>query len=148
MIDPELVTRKMLLITADLRALEPLSRRPLEDYLAHATDEILVERYLERIIGRMIDINYHLITEAGHPPPRDYFESFTQLARIAVLPAAFAKQIAASAGLRNRLVHEYDEIDPEHVYSGLLAAVRDVPEYLQHVERHLKSPTPPDTGQQ
>ena len=142
MIDPELVTRKMLLITADLRALEPLARRPLEEYVACPTDEVLVERYLERIIGRMIDINYHVITEAGHPPPRDYFDSFTQLARVGVLPAAFAMQIAGSAGLRNRLVHEYDEIDPERVYEGLQAAVRDVPEYLRLVERYLKQPGP------
>jgi uncharacterized protein YutE (UPF0331/DUF86 family) len=140
MIDPELVTRKMVLITADLRALEPLARRPLEDYIASPTDEVLVERYLERIIGRMIDINYHLITEAGHPPPRDYFDSFTQLARIGVVPPAFATQVAACAGLRNRLVHEYDEIDPERVYAGLQAAVRDVPDYLRHVERYLKKP--------
>lgn len=140
MIDPELVTRKMVLITADLRALEPVARRPLADYLASATDEVLAERYLERIIGRMIDINYHLITEAGHPPPRDYFESFTQLGRIGVLSPEFAKQIAASAGLRNRLVHEYDEIDPERVYEGLQAAMRDVPDYLRRVEQHLTKP--------
>ena len=142
MIDPELVTRKMVLITADLRALEPLARHPLEDYIASPTDEVLVERYLERIIGRMIDINYHLITEAGQPPPRDYFDSFTQLARIGVVPPAFATQIAASAGLRNRLVHEYDEIDPERVYAGLQAAVRDVPAYLRHVELYVKKSAP------
>jgi uncharacterized protein YutE (UPF0331/DUF86 family) len=139
MIDPELMTRKMVLITADLKAIETLARRPLEDYIASSTDEVLVERYLERIIGRMIDINYHLMTEAGHPPPRDYFDSFTHLARIGVLPPAFATQIAASAGLRNRLVHEYDEIDPERVYEGLQAAVRDVPEYLRHIERYLET---------
>jgi uncharacterized protein YutE (UPF0331/DUF86 family) len=142
MIDPELVTRKMVLITADLRALEPLARHPLEDYIASPTDEVLVERYLERIIGRMIDINYHLITEAGQPPPRDYFDSFTQLARIGVVPPAFATRIAASAGLRNRLVHEYDEIDPERVYAGLQAAVRDVPDYLRHVEQYVKKSAP------
>ena len=129
----------MVLITADLKAIEALARRPLEDYIASPTDEVLVERYLERMIGRMIDINYHVITEAGHPPPRDYFDSFTQLARIGVLPPAFATQIAASAGLRNRLVHEYDEIDPERVYAGLQAAVRDVPEYLRHIERYLQT---------
>ena len=143
MIDSELVTRKMLLITTDLRALEPLARRPLPDYIASPTDEVLVERYLERIIGRMIDINYHLLTEAGQPPPRDYFDSFTQLARLGVLPPAFARQIAASAGLRNRLVHEYDEIDPERVYAGLQAAVRDVPDYLRHVEQYLKKSAGP-----
>jgi uncharacterized protein YutE (UPF0331/DUF86 family) len=139
MIDSELVTRKMVLITADLKAIEALAQRPLEDYIASATDEVLVERYLERIIGRMIDINYHLITEAGHPPPRDYFDSFTQLARIGVLPPAFAMQIAACAGLRNRLVHEYDEIDPERVYAGLQAAVRDAPDYLRHIKRYLQT---------
>jgi uncharacterized protein YutE (UPF0331/DUF86 family) len=119
MIDPELVIRKMALIAADLQALEPLAKRSSEEYLASVTDEVLAERYLERIIGRMIDINYHLITESGRPPPHDYFASFTELARIDVLPPAFAKRIAASAGLRNRLVHEYDEIDPERVYAGL-----------------------------
>jgi uncharacterized protein YutE (UPF0331/DUF86 family) len=137
MIDRELVTRKMVLIAADLKAIEPLAQRPLDAYVANPTDEVLVERYLERIIGRMIDINYHLITEAGQPPPRDYFASFTQLAPLGVLPPAFARQIAASAGLRNRLVHEYDEVDPERVYDGMQAAVRDVPDYLQHVARYL-----------
>jgi uncharacterized protein YutE (UPF0331/DUF86 family) len=143
MIDPELVTRKMVLITADLRALEPLASRPLDEYIASPTDEILVERYLERIIGRMIDINYHLLTEAGHPPPRDYFDSFVHLARLGVLSAAFATQIAACAGLRNRLVHEYDEVDPERVYAGLQAAIRDVPVYLRHVREYLTGAAPP-----
>lgn len=138
MVDRELVTRKMVLIAADLRAIQRLAQHPMEDYVASQTDEILVERYLERIIGRMIDINYHLLTEANEPPPRDYYESFTQLARIGALPVAFAKQIAACAGLRNRLVHEYDEIDAARVYQGLQAAVRDVPEYLRHVTAHLQ----------
>lgn len=143
MTDIELVTRKMVLIAADLEAIVALAARSAEEYLASATDEVLAERYLERIIGRMIDINYHLVTEAGLPPPRDYFDSFTQLVRIGVLPAPFARRIAASAGLRNRLVHEYDEIDPSRVYEGLRAAARDVPEYLQHVERFLGAVAPP-----
>jgi uncharacterized protein YutE (UPF0331/DUF86 family) len=140
-VDRELVTRKMVLIAADLRALEPIAHRPLDDYLASATDEVLAERYLERIIGRMIDINYHLITEAGDPPPRDYFESFTQLARIDVVPATFAKEIAASAGLRNRLIHEYEELDPERVHAAVQAALRDVPTCLRHVEQYLEKPS-------
>lgn len=138
MIDPDLVIRKITLITGDLTALAPIARKNLDEYLANATDEVLAERYLERIIGRMIDINYHLITEAGHPPPRDYYESFTQLAKLRILPPAFASQIAACAGLRNRIVHEYDEIDPRRVYEGLQAAVRDIPEYLRHVHQHLQ----------
>jgi uncharacterized protein YutE (UPF0331/DUF86 family) len=91
--------------------------------LASATDEVLAKRYMERIIGRVIDINYHLLTEAGDRPPRDYFESFTQLARSDVLPATFAKETAARAGLGNRLVHEYEELDPERVRAAVQAAL-------------------------
>lgn len=138
MIDPTLVTRKMNLIAQDLNELQPLARKGLGDYLASKVDEVLAERYLERIIGRMIDINYHLITESGHPPPKDYYESFIQLGRLNVLPAEFARQVAACAGLRNRLVHEYNEIDPARVYEGLQAAVRDIPQYLTHIHQYLQ----------
>jgi uncharacterized protein YutE (UPF0331/DUF86 family) len=136
-VDRDLVTRKIALIVDDLRAVTAIAQKPVDDYLASATDELVTERYLERMIGRMIDINYHLVTEAGHAPPRDYYESFTQLAKLGILPPGFASQIAACAGLRNRLVHEYDEIDPRRVYEGLQAAVRDIPEYLRRVHEHL-----------
>jgi len=138
MVDRDLVTRKIALVVDDLRAVTPIAQKRLDDYLASATDELVTERYLERMIGRMIDVNYHLVTEAGHAPPRDYYESFTQLAKLGILPPAFASQIAACAGLRNRIVHEYDEIDPRRVWEGLQAAVRDIPEYLRRVHEHLE----------
>ena len=101
-------------------------------------DRVLAERYLERMIGRMIDINYHLITETGYPPPADYFQSFTQLGTLAILPADFARQIASCAGLQNRIVHEYDEVDPARLHEGLTAAAQDVPQYLRFVHKYLQ----------
>jgi uncharacterized protein YutE (UPF0331/DUF86 family) len=136
-IDPELVTRKIVLITRDLAAVAPIARKAVEDYLASLTDEVVAERYLERTIGRMIDINYHLLTETGHPPPADYHESFTQLARLGILDHEFARQVAACAGLRNRIVHEYDELDPRKVYEALQAALRDIPVYLQRIDDYV-----------
>jgi uncharacterized protein YutE (UPF0331/DUF86 family) len=136
-IDRELVTRKMLLITRDLTALQPIAAKDLEAYLASEFDEILVERYLERAIGRMIDVNYHLITETAHPPPADYHESFAQLGRLGVLDHDFARRLAAYAGLRNRIVHEYDELDPRRVHEALQAVMRDFPAYLRRVDEYL-----------
>ena len=137
MIDKELVTRKVLLVTEDLRALGPLAAKPVAEYLASATDEVLAERYLERIIGRMIDINYHVLTESGQPPPPDYYQSFTALATIGMLDQAFAKRIAACAGLRNRITHEYEAIDPARVQEALQSAARDIPEYLKRLAAHV-----------
>ncbi len=138
MIDRELVTRKIVLITSDLERLRTIATRPLADYLASETDELVVERYLERVIGRMIDINYHLLIEAGEPPPADYHESFVRLSRLGTLPREFAIQIASCAGLRNRIAHEYDEIDPQKVYEALHTALRDIPLYLAHVRDYLE----------
>jgi uncharacterized protein YutE (UPF0331/DUF86 family) len=138
MIDKELVTRKIVLINEDLKPLGQLASRALADYVASPTDEVLAERYLERIIVRMIDINYHVLTESGQPPPRDYYDSFTALAGIGMLEPDFATRIAACAGLRNRIAHEYETIDPVRVHEALQSAVRDIPAYLRHVAAHIR----------
>jgi len=136
-IDRDLVTRKMALITADLGSLQAMASKDRGSYLASPTDELVAERLLERMIGRMIDINFHLITEAGEAPPADYYESFTRLARLGVLERDFATRIAGSAGLRNRIVHEYDEIDPARVHEALQSAVEDIPAYLRRINDYV-----------
>lgn len=138
MIDPELVTRKIVLITSDLDGLGALAAKPLHEYLASPADELIAERLLERTIGRMIDINYHVLTESDQPPPRDYYDSFTELAKPRVLPPDFATRIAGYAGLRNRIAHEYEEIDPAKVHEALQTAVKDIPEYLRHVHAFIE----------
>ena len=67
------------MIVDDLRAVTPIAAKPLDEYLASVTDEVVTERYLERMI------------------------------------------------------------DPRRVYEGLQAAVRDIPEYLRHVHRHIEA---------
>jgi uncharacterized protein YutE (UPF0331/DUF86 family) len=137
MIDAELVTRKMVLISKDLESLRGLAGLTLEAFLASSINPVLAERYVERAVGRMIDINYHLITESGQAPPPDYFQSFIQMAVLGVYPDAFGRRIAVCAGLRNRIAHEYDEIDPKKLYEAVGHAVDDVPEYLRAVDTWL-----------
>lgn len=141
MIDPELVTRKNLLILRDLETLRPIAAKDRNAYLESPTDELVVERCLERMIGRMIDINYHLLTESGQAPPPDYYSSFTRLTDIGVLDRELASRIAACAGLRNRIVHEYNELDPSKVFDALQAALADIPLYLERVNALVARPS-------
>ena len=125
----------MVLITEDLRRLEALARKSRDEYLANEIDETLAERYLERMIGRMIDVNYHLLTESGEAPPRDYHESFLALSRIGVLTADFVRRLGPCAGLGNRIVHSYDDLDASRVYDALQDALVDLPGYLAELAR-------------
>jgi len=139
MIDAELVGRKLLLVTKDIEALKPLAEMTAESFLEGPVNAVLAERYVERAVGRMIDVNYHLLTESGHAPPPDYYQSFVQLALLGVYPFGFAQRIAASAGLRNRIAHEYDEVDPRKLHEALRRAMDDVPEYIRAVDAWLSS---------
>jgi uncharacterized protein YutE (UPF0331/DUF86 family) len=137
-IDAALVGRKALLITRDLADLAPLAEKDLTEYLTDPRDELVAERLLERIVGRMIDVNYHLLIETDHPPPADYYASFTQLTALGVYDMEFGRRIAACTGLRNRIVHEYDEVDPNTVHEALSTAIQQVPAYLRAVEAFVQ----------
>ena len=137
MTDPELINRKMVLIGKDLEDLGGIARLSEKEYLADRRNEVLAERYLERIIGRMIDINFHLLIESGQAPPPDYYQSFLRLADMDVFDRGFAERIARAAGLRNRIAHEYDELDPALVHRALSSAINDIPEYMRAVESFI-----------
>lgn len=51
----------MLLITHDLDALRPIAGRGADTYRSNEIDQAVAERCLLRLIGRMIDINFHLL---------------------------------------------------------------------------------------
>jgi uncharacterized protein YutE (UPF0331/DUF86 family) len=139
-VDRDLITRKLLLITRDLEALGGIAAAGVDAFLESRKDQAVVERYLEQIIGRMIDINYHVITESGHPPPSDYHASFAKLGELKILEPDFARRISRCAGLRNRLVHEYNEIDSRKVFESLETSLVDVPIYLKRIEEYGERP--------
>jgi len=136
-IDKELINRKITLITSDLKSLKVLSKLSLKTYLSKSEHEALAERYLERIIGRMIDINYHVLSEKENEIPTDFYNSFIKMGRKKYLTVKFAETMANSAGLRNRLAHEYDEIDPKKVFQSIESCLKDVPKYLKSIVRSL-----------
>jgi len=138
MVNKDLIYRKIKLISKDLKGLKQISYLSEKEYFANPILEIQVERHLERIIGRMIDINYHIITEIGDPPPSDYFESFVNLGKLKVLPKEFSQEIASYAGLRNRLVHEYNFLDEKKIYQAMKKLMKDIPKYFQYIEKYIE----------
>jgi uncharacterized protein YutE (UPF0331/DUF86 family) len=136
-IDKKLIHRKISLINVDLKSLQALNKLSLKTYLSKSEYEALAERYLERIIGRMIDINYHILSEMENDVPTDFYNSFVKMGRKKYLPLKLSSTMADSAGLRNRLAHEYDEIDPKKVFEAIDSCLRDVPKYLKNIVKSV-----------
>jgi uncharacterized protein YutE (UPF0331/DUF86 family) len=141
MIDKEFIKEKINLITRDLEQLEIFANFALgeiaEDFMKFsALKNIFVE-----IIGRAIDINEHIIAEMAEAKkieaPKTYKETFILLADLGVLPKNFAEEISKSAGFRNAIVHEYNNLDKSFIYKKIGDAIRQYAEYCNYILRFL-----------
>lgn len=65
--------------------------------------------------------------------PDDYYQSFVEMGRRKYLPKRLAESLAMSVGLRNRLGHEYEEIDQEILFEATQKCLKEVPQYLKKI---------------
>ena len=136
-IDIQLIRRKVKLLEADLAALRKYRNVSLEEYLKNQETQLIVERLLEKITGRLIDINYHILKEEYEIMPEDYYNSFIEMGKNRIVTPEFAEEIAKSAGLRNALAHEYEKIDQTLVHKAINMALTQIPQYIQKVTDFL-----------
>lgn len=136
-IEREIIRRKLERIVTNLRLLDPVRRLDLAAYRADVYRRKAVERLLQETVEAAVDINAHLLVEAGRASPEDLYSSFTAAADLGVLAREFAVRIAPSAGLRNRLVHEYDEIDDAIVLLAAGDMLEQYPQFVAQVEAFL-----------
>ena len=142
MIRPEFVQRKLHLIADDLARLVRYKDETLESLTGDDIKLAAVERMLERIVMRAIDINEHLVAELATGDERasrlTYRDTFLMLADLGVYPKDFAERIANSAGLRNILVHDYNDVDRRIVHGSILTCLQDYHRYLEHLAAFLQ----------
>ena len=138
MIDKRILKRKLSKLREYLRELQPFIKISLQDYLNDYKNKRTVERDIQLIVECATDINSHILVETQENPPKDYYVSFTELTKLHVLPHNFALSIAETAGLRNRLVHEYEEIKDKIVYRNIEKVLSLYQEYIEHILKYLK----------
>jgi uncharacterized protein YutE (UPF0331/DUF86 family) len=138
-LDADLVRRKAAAISRNLDALEVIDGIDLDAYRSDLFRKKGTERLLQETIEAAVDANLHILRTLGAATPADYYESFIALGDAGVIPAELAKRLAPAAGLRNRLVHEYDEIDDQIVLKAVSVARRTLRDYVAAIERHVAS---------
>jgi uncharacterized protein YutE (UPF0331/DUF86 family) len=136
-IDAALVRRKLARIKGNLERLAAVESLSLEAYRAAPLTPKATERLLQETVDAAVDVNLHLLRAGAGEPPPDYYESFVRLGKAGVIPDELARELAPSTGLRNRIVHEYDELDDEIILAAVSHARGGFARYIEAVERHL-----------
>ncbi|OGP73982.1 MAG: hypothetical protein A2V86_08010 [Deltaproteobacteria bacterium RBG_16_49_23] len=142
-VDTHFIRRKIKLIQEDLSVLEDLAHYSFEEISGDPIKYLAVERLLEKIIMRAIDINQHMIAELGRGDERvrGYEDTFYILSQFGIYSEEFAKQIAPSAGLRNRLVHEYNNTRRDIIYKSVEEAIRQYVKYCDSILKFIEHKT-------
>ena len=133
MVDLDRIHHRLELLAGYQRELRRLQSLPTEEYLRH---EAYAGRYLVQVAAQTcIDLANHVIASEGWRAPRDFGDAFTVLSEHFVIDEGLAGRLRGLAGLRNRLVHVYDEIDDVRVHDMLGAGLPDIDAFATAVAR-------------
>jgi len=122
------VTRKLEHLGDLLALLRAESTTSLEAFLLDRRQQLLVERLLHMSVEAASDALEHLLVQGCNKRPQTYAETFLEAGAAGLITLDLAQRLVPAAGLRNRLVHDYEAIDPRRVHAAIPIALRDLEE--------------------
>ncbi len=93
------------------------------------------------LVEAAVKLNTHVVSTSVGRSPESYRASFVGAAEAGALPRELAEGLAASAGLRNVIVHLYDEIDLDKLAAGVASARELYPSYVEHLAGYARAAT-------
>ena len=118
-VDKDKLRHKLHYVREAVSRLEAIRDRGRDAFGDEWLLQAAAERSLQVAIEAVLDIANHLIAQEGWGLPGSYREALEILLREGVLPQDKAQDFLKMASLRNRIVHLYDRVDPDEVYSIL-----------------------------
>lgn len=133
----EIIVNKLIKMEEYISELEGFKPETYNEYKNDQLKRYAIERLIQLIIDLALDINNILIKKLDHYPAQDYFSSFLELVDLEILPEEFARDIAPSTGIRNRLVHKYEKVNDKVVYQNLDKLIKYYLDYIKYVNQNI-----------
>jgi len=86
-----------------------------------------------------VSLATHWLADAGLDVPGSYREIFIDLAERGKIPRPLAQRLAAAAGFRNLVAHQYGVLDPARVHAIASKELGDLLELCEIVSREAAS---------
>ena len=112
--DNEIITKRLEYIKEKLNDLKyDLDKyEKVEDERDKKTIQGAIERWSEEIVESAVMINNEILS-LKNKVPDSYYNSFIELKNFGIFDKEFVYRIASTAGYRNRLAHDYMNVDTE-----------------------------------
>lgn len=127
---PDVVNKKLVLMTTYLNDLLKYKDVTFDKFMERHYE---IERMLELLIITASDIVFHLIGAKNEPAPSSYKNAFLQAGDMGIISKELSKSLALGAGLRNILVHEYEDIDYHILHKSIPTAIKDFTAFIREL---------------
>jgi uncharacterized protein YutE (UPF0331/DUF86 family) len=132
-VTPEVLLRKLDYLKQLLVDLAPYEGAALAQV---RSDHYKLERLFELLVMTASDILFHQLVERGLTPD-SYRGAFALAATEDLLPPDLAGRLQEAAGMRNVIVHLYQEIDYRVLRDSISPALRDFGQFVALFEARL-----------
>ena len=133
MVDKHVVLSRVTKIRESVRRLVALATLSEKAFRSDPDACAIAERHLQIAIQSVIDIGNHVVADLDLGVPTDYKGIFALLAKHRIVSKPLARRLAAMAGMRNVLVHDYLDVDLGLVHRTLRHDLRDFERFIAAV---------------
>jgi len=138
MVNRVLLERILSDIKANLQDLKNAADITWEVYITDKRARRFVERTLHITIEACIDIAQHIISDKSLREPMSYRDTFVVLAEQGILRKEDLPKFEKIASFRNLIVHYYERLDDEIVYSVFKKNLSDFDLFVKRILEYLE----------
>ncbi len=138
LVDREIIDYRLGKLRDHANRLAKICELSLQKFEKEPDQRLIAERCLQVCIEAIIDIGNHIIAAKGLGKPKDYRNVLQILADRSVLDQQFVRSLLPLIGLRNRLVHEYGDIDPKLLHENLQQHLQDFSHFAQLIVDYVE----------
>ena len=126
LVSQKIATAKLDVIGEMLGSIESLPLVSENDFTRDPHMVAAGESYLRRALEALLDLGRHVLAKGFGLPVAEYAVIAEQLGAKGVVASDLAARLKLMASYRNRLVHGYDFVTPNELYTILTSKVSDV----------------------
>lgn len=133
-LDTERVRRKIAYIRQQISTINNITKTySRQDIIGDPLKLSALKYLLQTSIEAMIDIAYHITAKKFNYPPCDARDAFKMLSTKGFISSSDFDTYSAMIGLRNRLVHGYDDVSPEVLYDIITEQLDDFEKFISSI---------------
>lgn len=139
MVNKQFIAQRLVLIDSFLRELYKLSALDKTSFLSDTRNPAAGESFLRRALEAIFDIGRHILANIGYMDMATEYKAIAQgLKEAGVIDEELSKKLVQMAGYRNRLVHLYNLVSDEELYTVICSDLKDIEDFIAAIKRYVQ----------